>query len=209
MQANISLFFKQPYVQYSLVVPLSYMLNFFCTFIPAYLSSTQEKYCHLLGGALESTRRYLLETHFTFQQQKILHPKLSKLLSIVARWSKEQETASANSAIITYHFPEKINKEIMETLSGLHGVQATLYRPAKKVNTIEEEEGKLAVYVVNGLAVTEDFPWSRFDFVLDYDLNGAMKREELSCSSRLRAYISLKTIAKALLDKQPVESNGW
>ena len=163
----------------------------------------------MLGGALESTRRYLLETHLTFQQQKILHPKLSKLLNIVGRWSKEQETRNVNSAIITYHFPEKTNKEIMETLSGLHGVQVALYKSAMEVNTIEEEEGNLTVYVVNGLAITEDFPWGRFDFVLEYDLSGEMKREELSRSTRLRAHISLKTLAKTLLDKQPVECTGW
>ncbi|KAL9950980.1 hypothetical protein ACROYT_G043564 [Oculina patagonica] len=172
----------------------------------AYLSSTQEKYGRLLGGALESTRRYLLETHFTFQQQKILHPKLSKLLNIVARWSKEQETDSAKAAIITYTFPEKTNKEIIETLSGLHGVQATLYKSATDVDTLEEE-GKLYVYVVNGLSITEDFPWGIFDFVLDYDLNGTMEREVLSRSSQLRAHISLKTIARALLDK-PLETKG-
>lgn len=176
--------------------------------MPAYLSSTHEKYGHLLEGALESTRRYLLETHFTFQQQRLLHPKLSKLLKIVGRWSKDQETRSVNSAIITYTYPEKITKEIIETLSGLKGVQATLYKSAMDVNTIEEE-GTLAVYVVNGLAITEDFPWSRFDFVLDYDLSGEIKREELSRSSRLRAYISLKTIGKALLNEQAVECKGW
>ena len=181
---------------------------FFLTFIPAYLSSTQEKYGDLLGGALESTRTYLLETHFTLQQQKILHPKLSKLLSIVGRWSKENGTRILNSAIFTYTFPEKTNKEIMETLSGLHGIQATLYKSAMEVNTIEEE-GNLAVYVVNGLAITEDFPWGTFDFVLEYDLSGGMKREELSRSTRLRAHISLKTLAKALLDKQPVGCEGW
>ena len=162
----------------------------------------------MLGGALESTRKYLLETHFTFQQQTILHPKLSKLLNIVGRWSKERETRRVNSAIITHTFPEKTNKEIMETLSGLHGVQATLYKSAMEVNTIEEE-GNLAVYVVNGLAITEDFPWGSFDFVLEYDLSGEMKREELSRSTRLRAHISLKTLAKPLLDKQPVECKGW
>lgn len=181
---------------------------FFLTFIPAYLSSTQEKYGDLLGGALESTRRYLLETHFTCQQQKILHPKLSKLLSIVGRWSKEKETRNLNSAIFTYTFPEKTNKEIMETLTGLHAVHATLYKSAMEVNTIEEE-GNLAVYVVNGLAITEDFPWGRFDFVLEYDLSGDMKREELSRSTRLRAHVSLKTLAKALPDKQPVGCEGW
>ena len=96
----------------------------------------------------------------------------------------------------------------METLSGLHGVQAALYKSAMGVNTVEED-GNLAVYVVNGLAITEDFPWGSFDFVLEYDLSGEMKREELSCSTRLRAHISLKTIAKALQDKQPVECKGW
>lgn len=181
---------------------------FSLTFIPAYLSSNQEKYGHLLGGALEPTRRYLLETHFTFQRQKILHPKLSKLLNIVGRWSKEKETGRVNAAVFTYTFPEKIIKEIMETLSGLHGVQATLFKSTMDVNTFEEE-GNLAVYVVNGLAITEDFPWDRFDFVLEYDLSGDMKREELSCSTRLRAHVSLKTLAKALLDKQPVECKGW
>ena len=95
----------------------------------------------------------------------------------------------------------------MDTLSGLHGVQAALYKSAMGVNTVEE--GNLPVYVVNGLAITEDFPWGRFDFVLEYDLSGEMKREELSCSTILRAHISLKTIAKALLDKQPVECKGW
>lgn len=183
--------------------------KFYAFFFSAYLSSTQERYDHLLEGALDSTRRYLLETHFTFQQQKILHPKLSKLLNIVGRWSKEQETRNVNSAIITYTFPEKINKEIMDTLSGLHGIQATLYKSAMKVNTIEEEGPNVAVYVVNGLAITEDFPWARFDLVLEYDLSGEMKREELSRSTRLRAHISLKTLAKALLDKQPVECKGW
>lgn len=184
--------------------------NFYAFFFSAYLSSTQERYDHLLGGALDSTRRYLLETHFTFQQQKILHPKLSKLLNIVGRWSKEQETRNVNSAIITYTFPEKINKEIMDTLSGLHGIQATLYKSAVEVNTIEEEGPNVAVYVVNGLAITEDFPWARFDLVLEYDLSGEMKREELSRSTRLRAHINLKTLlAKALLDKQPVECKGW
>ena len=173
------------------------------------MRSTQEKYSHLLGGALESPRRYLLETHFTFQQQKILHPKLSKLLNIVGRWSKEKETTCVNAAIFTYTFPEKINKEIMETLSGLHGVQATLYKSAMQVDTIEEEQGNLAVYVVNGLAITEDFPWDRFDFLLEYDPSGDMKRDELSRSTRLRAHINLKTLAKALLDKQPVEYKGW
>lgn len=71
-----------------------------------------------------------------------------------------------------------------------------------------EEEGTLSVYVVNGLAITEDFPWSIFDFVLDYDMNGTMEREVLFRSSQLRAHISLKTIARALLDKQPLESKG-
>lgn len=188
-----------------LVVNINILL-ILCIFIPAYLTSTQEKYGRLLGGALESTRRYLFETHFTFQQQKILHPKHSKLLNIVARWSKEQETGSARAAIITYTFPEKTNQEIIETLSGLQGVESTLYKSATEVNTVEEE-GKLSVYVVNGLAITEDFPWSIFDFVLDYDLNGTMEREVLSCSSQLRGHISLKTIARALLDR-PVETKG-
>ena len=177
-------------------------------FIPAYLSSTQEKSGRLLGGALESTRRYLFETHFTFQQQKILHPKLSKLLNIVARWSKEKETGKVKAAIITYTFPEKTNEEILETLSGLHGVEVSLYQSATEVDAIGEGDGKLAAYVVNGLAITEDFPWSSFDFVLDYDLSGTMRREELSRSSTLRAHVSLKTVAKALLDKQPLEAKG-
>ena len=76
------------------------------------------------------------------------------------------------------------------------------------MNTIEEE-GNLAVYVVNGLAITEDFPWDRFDYVLEYDPSGEMKREELSHSTRLRAHISLKTIAKAILVKQPIECKGY
>ena len=97
----------------------------------------------------------------------------------------------------------------METLSGLHGVQATLYKSAMQVDTIEEEQGNLAVYVVNGLAITEDFPWDRFDFLLEYDPSGHMKRDELSRSTRLRAHINLKTLARALLDKQPVEYKGW
>jgi len=97
----------------------------------------------------------------------------------------------------------------METLSGLHGVQAALYKSAMDVNSIGAEEGNLTVYVVNGLAITEDFPWGRFDFVLEYDLSGEMNREELSRSTRLKAHISLKTLAKTLLDKQPVECTGW
>ena len=185
---------------------------FFCIFIAAYLSSTQEKHGRLLGGALESTRRYLFETHFTFQQEKILHPKLTKLLTLVARWSKEQDlrNTKASCAIITYTFPEKTSKEILETLSGLHGVQATLYKSAAEVNTAQEDKDnvKLDIYVVNGLAVTEDFPWASFDFVLDYDPSGTIRREELTRSSKLQARVSLTTIAKALLDKQPIETKG-
>jgi len=77
------------------------------------------------------------------------------------------------------------------------------------VNSIGAEEGNLTVYVVNGLAITEDFPWGRFDFVLEYDLTGEMNREELSRSTRLRAHIILETLVKTLLDKQPVECTGW
>lgn len=161
-----------------------------------------------MGGALESTRRYLFETHFAFQQQNILHPKLSKLVSIVAQWSKEQDTGTANAAIIIYTFPEKLTKEITETLSGLHGVQTMLYKTAIEMNTMEEGNGKLIVYVINGLAITEDFPWGRFDYVLDYDLSRSITREELSHSTRIKTRIMLKTMAKALMENQSIESEG-
>ena len=169
----------------------------FLRYIAAYLTSTQEKYGSLLGGALESSRRYLFETHFTLQQRKILHPKLSKLLNIVAQWGKARGHVTA--AIFTYAFPQKLNHEIIESLSGVQGVQVKLYTSAAEINGMRNN-GKLAVYIVSASAITEDFPWGSFDFVLDYDLNIAMKREELSRSRRLRVHISLRTTAKTLLD---------
>lgn len=78
------------------------------------------------------------------------------------------------------------------------------------MNTAQEDndEVKLDIYIVNGLAITEDFPWGTFDFVLDYDPSGTIRREELTRSSKLQAHVSLKTIAKALLDKQPIDTKG-
>lgn len=83
-----------------------------------------------------------------------------------------------------------------------------LYKTAIEMNTMEEENGKLVVYVINGLAITEDFPWGRFDYVLDYDLSGSITREELSHSTRLKTRITLKTMAKALMENQSIESEG-
>lgn len=72
-----------------------------------------------------------------------------------------------------------------------------------------EGEGKLAVYLVSALAIAEDFPWNSFDFVLDYDLNTMMQREELSSSSRLKEHITLKTVSKGLADNlAALDSNG-
>ncbi|XP_066015479.1 protein shortage in chiasmata 1 ortholog-like [Pocillopora verrucosa] len=162
----------------------------------AFFSSINEKYSSLIGGALESTRRYLFETRFAFEQQKIIHPKLSKLLTIVAKWSKDQEACSANAAIIVYTFHEKLTKEITETLSGLHGVQTRLFNKDTEINALQEENGQLVIYVVNGLAASEDFPWASFDFVLDYNPSGTVTREELSRSTRLKSHVILKTISK-------------
>jgi len=89
----------------------------------------------------------------------------------------------------------------METLSGVQGIDVKLYESAAEINV--EEEGKLAIYLISVLAIGKDFPWDSFDYVLDYDLNTTMKREQLSRSSRLKAHISLRTMAKALPDKQP------
>ena len=169
-------------------------------FIAAYLSSTQEKYGGSLLGALESTRRYLFETHFTFRQRKVLHPKLLKLFCLAAQWSKEGNASHLTAAICTYAFPQNLNNEIIETLSGVNGVQVRLYTSAAEINEVDCD-GNLVIYVVSALSVTEDFPWGSFDFVLDYDLNAVMKREELSRSSRLKAHINLRTKAETQLDQ--------
>ena len=169
-------------------------------FIAAYLSSTQEKYGGSLRGALESTRRYLFETHFTFRQRKVLHPKLLKLLCLAAQWSKEGNASHLTAAICTYAFPQNLNNEIIETLSGVNGVQVRLYKSAAEINEVGCD-GNLVIYVVSALSVTEDFPWGSFDFVLDYDLNAVMRREELSRSRRLKAHINLRTKAETQLDQ--------
>lgn len=177
-------------------------------FILAFLGSINEEHSSLIRGALESTRRYLVKTHFTFEQQKIIHPKLSKLLSIVAQWSKDQDAHSANAAIIVYTFPEKLTKEITEILSGLHGVQTRLFNKDTGINTSREENGQMVIYIVNGLATNEDFPWKRFDFVLDYDLTGTITREELSRSTILKSHITLKTMSKIPVEKHSTEAEG-
>ena len=169
-------------------------------FIAAYLSSTQEKYGGSLRGALESTRRYLFETHFSFRQRKVLHPKLLKLLGLAAQWSKEGKASHLTAAIFTYAFPQNLNNEIIETLSGVNGVQVRLYTSATEINEVVCD-GNLVIYVVSALSVTEDFPWGSFDFVLDYDLNAVMRREELSSSRRLKAHINLRTKAETQLDQ--------
>lgn len=181
---------------------------YFPFFIPAFFSSINEKYSSLIGGALESTRRYLLETRFAFEQQKIIHPKLSKLLTIVAKWSKDQEACSANAAIIVYTFHEKLTKEITETLSGLHGVQTRLFNKDTEINALQEENGQLVIYVVNGLAASEDFPWASFDFVLDYNPSATVTREELSRSTRLKSHVILKTISKVSMGNHLSEAEG-
>ena len=112
------------------------------------------------------------------------------------------------AAIITYAFPQKLNNEIMEALSGLQGVQVKLYKTAAEMKELENE-GVLAVYLVSALAICEDFPWNSFDFVLDYDLNTTLQREELSRCSRLKEYITLKTVSKGLADNlAALDSNG-
>ena len=172
------------------------------------MSLTQERYGSLLGRALESTRRYLFETHFNFQEGKILHPKLSKLLNIVAQWSKEQDASDERAAIIAFMFPEKLKNELRETLSGLHGIQVKQYKSATDLNEFQAE-GMLAVYLISALDISEDFPWDSFDFVLDYDPTTSTEREKLSHSSRLKDYVRLRAVAKALLDEQSVlESQG-
>ena len=172
------------------------------------MSLTQERYGSLLGGALESTRRYLFETHFNFQEGKILHPKLLKLLNIVAQWSKEKDVSDERAAIIAYTFPEKVKNEIRETLSGLHGIQVKLYKSTTDLNELQAK-GMLAVYLIGALDIREDFAWDSFDFVLDYDPTTSIERETLSRSSRLKDYVRLRTVAKALLDEQSaLESKG-
>ena len=155
----------------------------------------------LLGEALEPTRRYLFETHFTFHQRNILHPKLSKLLTIAAQWSKGQDADHERAAIITYSFPEKLHNEILETLSGLQGIQAKLFKPAADMNEFQEVDA-LLVYLISALDIGEDFPWGSFDHVLDYDLTTTIRRVELPCTSKLKSRTSLRTIAKALRDDQ-------
>ena len=206
LRANISgeWNYKQGFEGFMFIKTVIYFLYF----IPAYFSSINEKYSSFIGGALESTRRYLFETHFAFEQQKIIHPKLSKLLTIVAKWSKDQEACSANAAIIVYTFHEKLTKEITETLSGLHGVQTRSFNKGTEINALEEENGKLVIYVVNGLAASEDFPWASFDFVLDYNLSGTVTREELSRSTRLKSHVVLKTISKVSMGNHLSEAKG-
>lgn len=181
------------------------MKNEFLLFcIAAYLSATQEKYGSLLGDVLEPTRRYLFETLFTFHQRKILHPKLSKLLTIAAQWTKGQDADHERAAIITYSFPEKLHNEILETLSGLQGIQVKSFKPAADMTEVQDV-GALLVYLISALDIGEDFPWGSFDYVLDYDLTATIRRVELPCTSKLKSRTSLRTMAKALRDDQPAD----
>ena len=178
-------------------------------FITAYLTSTQENYNSILEGALESPRRFLLETHLVFQQSKILHPKLSKLLNIVARLSEVVDVSHKRmAAIITHTFPDKVNVEIEEMMSCLQGVKVNLYKSVTDLNEFQGDV-KLSVYLINALHLDEDFPWDSFDFVLDYDSNVMNKREGILRSARLKDYVTFITVPRAIPHNEPtLQSNG-
>lgn len=93
-------------------------------------------------------------------------------------------------------------------MSGLHGVQTRSFNKGTEINALEEENGQLVIYVVNGLAASEDFPWASFDFVLDYNLSGTVTREELPRSTRLKSHIVLKTISKVSMGNNLSEAEG-
>ena len=93
-------------------------------------------------------------------------------------------------------------------MSGLHGVQTRLFNKDTEINALQEENGQMVIYVVNGLAASEDFPWASFDFVLDYNLSGTVTRVELSRSPRLKSHVILKTISKVSMGNHLSEAEG-
>ena len=161
---------------------------------------------------MEPTQRHLFQTHVQFQQSNVLHPKLSKLLAIVRQWAKDkslqQDTHDTRALIIIYTYPEQTSKDILESLSAVKEARVMLYRSVDGVNSTDTD-GKLDVYVVSALAINDDFPWQNFDFILEYDqIPKVTKKDIFSMNRRLKAYINLKAITKALPEAQPIQTTG-
>lgn len=173
--------------------------------------TAQEKHISVLNGALEPLRRYLFERHLAFQHSNTIHPKLSNLLNIVVQLSKEKDADHKKTvAVVTYAFPDKINDEIKETISGLPEVDVKLYQSASDINE-PTASGKLLVYLINGLHLNEGIAWNSFDYVVDYDANTAIRSGEgFPFRSGLKNNVTFTTVTREIrLNKEPtLQSKG-
>lgn len=173
--------------------------------------TAEEKHLNVIKGALEPLRRYLVERHLAFQHSNTIHPKLSNLLNMVVQLSKEKDADRKKTvAVVTYAFPDKINDEIKETISGLPEVEVKLYQSALDINE-HTASAKLLVYLINGLHLSEGIAWNSFEYVVDYDPNTTIRSSEGVPSRRgLKNKVTFTAVTRELrLNKEPtLQSKG-
>ena len=164
----------------------------------AYLTETQERHGPLIGNALESVRRYLFKSHFQFQQARLLHPKLTKLLPTVAQWTRTPDQEAPRHPVrillLLSRCPHDLYKEIAEALGTLPSARVALYDGAEGASSVVELLTTRNVVATALSSITARFPWSEFDFVVEYEHVAGAAREDLYAGNgRLKQHLAFRS----------------
>lgn len=127
-----------------------------------------EKYVDYIGNALESIRRHLFNAHFKFQQNSVLHPKITKVLDTIRQWTTENQRLSDNSKvlIIANRHTDQLYKELKEIISSFGGIPVSLFMDTSDLDGLDSSDVVVAsTEAVNGV----QFPWCLFSFVIEYE----------------------------------------
>ena len=164
----------------------------------------------MIGGALEPSRRHLFKVQFHFQQARLLHPKLSKLLTTVGQWLQNhpKEGGQARVLLLLNRYPDQLYKEISEALTTLPLLRVGLYSPDRGADIL----GFLRnhdVAVVTLSTITPEFSWKAFDYVIEYEYRCGVTREDLYAgNSRLKQHLALRSYNKHVDTTQLIQAKG-
>lgn len=127
-----------------------------------------EKYVDYIGNALESIRRHLFNAHFKFQQNSVLHPKITTVLDTIRHWTTDEQRFTGDSKVLitANRHTDQLYKELREIITSFGGIRVSLFMDASDVDCIDSSD----VVVASTEAVhAVQFPWNLFSFVIEYE----------------------------------------
>ncbi|XP_060607998.1 uncharacterized protein LOC132760117 isoform X2 [Ruditapes philippinarum] len=153
------------------------------------LSALQEKYKHVIGSNLDSTRQVLFELKAQFYEKKIYHPKVVTLCREIETWLKKKRAKTKDSeqkilVLVQRDIPSLLS--CLKKALNLGNLLSPCILSSSESEHIIDSLDKHNCVIAPTKMVCENFPWAQFSLVVEYENETSSQWQQLCERQHIR-----------------------